>query len=77
MKTSSVLLGDHLEILSGFAFKSEKFNIEKRGLPLVRIRDVVPGQSDTYYDGEFDSQFLINDGDLLVGMDGEFNRARW
>lgn len=70
-------LGDHVEILSGFAFKSDRFNDEGRGLPLVRIRDVKPAISSTYYDGDFDERFMLSDGDLLVGMDGEFNCARW
>ncbi len=70
-------LGSHVDILSGFAFKSENFNDSGEGLPLVRIRDVVPGVSETYYSGEYSSEFLLSDGDLLIGMDGDFNRARW
>lgn len=77
MNFKSCKLGDKVEILSGFAFKSQNFNNEGRGLPLVRIRDVIPGKSDTFYDGAYDKRFLIRDGDLLVGMDGEFNRALW
>ena len=75
MKT--VALGKHIEILSGFAFKSDRFNDDARGLPLVRIRDVKPATSQTFYDGEYDSRFILSDGDLLIGMDGEFNCARW
>jgi type I restriction enzyme, S subunit len=71
------VLGDHIDILSGFAFKSQCFNSDGRGLPLVRIRDVVPGKSDTFYDGPYGEQYIVSDGDLLIGMDGEFNRARW
>ncbi|XWT13649.1 restriction endonuclease subunit S [Stutzerimonas urumqiensis] len=70
-------MDNHVDILSGFAFKSENFNDRGEGLPLVRIRDVVPGVSDTYYSGEYSSEFLLSDGDLLIGMDGDFNRARW
>jgi type I restriction enzyme S subunit len=73
----TVQLGNHVEILSGFAFKSDRFNDEGRGLPLVRIRDVKPARSETYFDGAYDDRFLLSDGDLLVGMDGEFNCARW
>ena len=73
----TVTLGDYIEILSGFAFKSSLFNSEARGLPLVRIRDVVPGYSETYSDEDFDEKYLLEDGDLLIGMDGEFNCARW
>lgn len=70
-------LGDYVHILSGFAFKSSLFNSEGRGLPLVRIRDVIPGRSETYYDGPYEPRFLVHDNDLLIGMDGEFNVAAW
>ena len=70
-------LGNHVEILSGFAFKSDRFNVDGRGLPLVRIRDVKPRKSGTFYDGEFEERYVLSDGDMLVGMDGEFNCARW
>ena len=70
-------LGEHVEIVSGFAFKSDQFNAERQGLPLVRIRDVMRGWSETYYDGDADEHFIVNDGDILIGMDGEFNVAQW
>lgn len=69
-------LGDLVEILSGFPFDSEKFG-DSGDIRIARIRDVVPGRSSTFYRGGFDPQFVINDEDLLIGMDGEFNRARW
>ena len=71
------LLGDHAEILSGFAFKSDAFNTDGNGTPLIRIRDVMPGRTSTFFDGEFDNRFLIGSGEILIGMDGDFNRARW
>ena len=71
-----VKLGECIDILSGFAFESEKFSTDK-GIKLIRIRDVVRGYSDTYYDGSFDKKYLIKKDDILIGMDGEFNRARW
>ena len=46
-------------------------------MPIVRIRDVVPGVSKTCFRGEYDDKYLVSDGDLLVGMDGNFNRATW
>ena len=69
-------LGQLTHILSGFAFDSEYFR-DEGDLPLVRIRDVVPGTSKTFYDGPFDDRYIVNDGDVLIGMDGEFNRAYW
>lgn len=43
----------------------------------MRIRDVVCGHSDTYLEGEFDRRYLVEDGDYLIGMDGEFNLGKW
>lgn len=75
--TRKVLLADAIGLEFGFPFKSQSFNADSVGLPLVRIRDVVPGSSNTYYNGDFDSRYLVNDGDYLIGMDGEFNIGRW
>ncbi|WP_404386501.1 restriction endonuclease subunit S [Knoellia locipacati] len=74
---STALLGDIANLEYGFAFDSKRFNSDGRGLPLVRIRDVVPGRSSTYYEGEFADRYLVETGDLLIGMDGQFNLASW
>lgn len=70
-------LKDHVEFLSGFAFKSTLFNERFEGLPVIRIRDVVRGYSSTYYSGDFDDRYLVKKGDHLIGMDGEFNLGQW
>jgi type I restriction enzyme S subunit len=69
-------LGDLVSILSGYAFDSKLFN-DTQGVPLIRIRDIVRGYSETFYNGDFDDRYFIKRGDLLIGMDGEFNLARW
>ena len=69
-------LGELVEILSGFAFDSEKFG-DSGEMPIVRIRDVVRGRSSTFYNGEYDKKYVLRDGDMLIGMDGEFNLAKW
>jgi len=69
-------LGDVLRITSGFAFKSNLFN-GKDGMALVRIRDVGKGFSDTYYSGPYEERYVVNNGDLLVSMDGEFRIEPW
>ena len=61
----------------GYAFDSTLFNEDKDGLPLVRIRDVVRGFSETYFRGAFSNDYVVRYGDYLVGMDGEFNIAQW
>lgn len=73
----NVQIGDCAKIVNGFAFKSDLFTTEKKGLPVIRIRDVVRGRSETYYTGDYPESSVINNGDVLIGMDGEFNIARW
>ena len=60
----------------GFPFDSSKF-CRAEGVPLVRIRDVVRGYSETYTTEIVGENYIVNDGDLLIGMDGEFNIAYW
>lgn len=63
-------------VLNGYAFKSSWFS-KDRGMPLVRIRDVGSDSTETNYDGEYEERYVIEPGDLLIGMDGDFNCARW
>ena len=63
-------------ILNGAPWKSSHFNLEK-GVPLIRIRDVTTGQTDTRYAGPVDDGYWVEDGDFLVGMDGDFNCREW
>ncbi|WP_395599384.1 restriction endonuclease subunit S [Pseudomonas sp. A1437] len=62
---------------AGFAFKSNGFNQAGLGLPLIRIRDVGQVFSGTYYEGDYRSEFLVERGDYLISMDGEFRVAAW
>ena len=71
-----VKLTDICDIQYGYAFDSALFS-ETTGTPLVRIRDVVRGFSETRTTESFPSEYIVNDGDILIGMDGEFNIARW
>lgn len=71
------MIGKHLDITSGFAFKSTLFNSEGKGMPLIRIRDVGQNESSTFYNGDYDERYVIKKGDFLVGMDGEFRLSEW
>lgn len=78
MKYEKVLMVDFVEILNGYAFNSKQFSDSSQsGYPVARIRDVVRGFSETFYSGEYDEKYIINNGDYLIGMDGEFNIAQW
>lgn len=61
----------------GYAFDSTCFTENSTYLPLVRIRDVKRGYSETFYSGRYSDDYVIDNDSLLVGMDGEFNIARW
>ena len=68
---------DICDIQYGYSFDSACFTDDASYPPLVRIRDVKRGFSETYYSGEYSKEYILHGGDLLVGMDGEFNIARW
>ena len=44
---------------------------------MIRIRDVVRGYSETFTTEEYKQEYVVHQGDILVGMDGEFNIAKW
>ena len=69
-------LTDVCSIQYGYPFDSALFN-NKDGTPLVRIRDVIPGFSNTYTTEKCDECYYVENDDMLIGMDGEFNIAYW
>lgn len=73
----NINLGQNIDVISGFAFSSSEFNDEENGLPLIRIRDIDAEEAELYYSGQYQEAFVVNRGDVLVGMDGEFNIHKW
>jgi len=69
-------LGCVAEILNGYPWKSAFFN-DQGGVPVIRIRDVNSGTTDTLYRGKVEDGYWIEDGDVLIGMDGDFNSGIW
>jgi type I restriction enzyme, S subunit len=69
-------LADVADVLNGFAFKSVSFS-KSEGVPLLRIRDVGSSGTETNYVGDFDPLYLVEPGNIVVGMDGDFRVARW
>ena len=68
---------DIAEVTYGYAFKSKGFSNEPAGLPVVRIRDVLDGTSQTFTLEEATKKHEVENGDLLVGMDGDFHMGFW
>ena len=77
MLSKEVRLGEYVTVDSGYAFKSSLFNDENKGMPIIRIRDVTTGSTHTFYNGEFDEKYIVENGDLLISMDGEFKIHEW
>jgi type I restriction enzyme S subunit len=72
----TVKLNEVCRVQNGYAFDSVRFS-RKSGTPLIRIRDLKTNAPSEKYDGEFDPRYLVNPGDVLVGMDGEFKPYEW
>ncbi|MBS1715333.1 MAG: restriction endonuclease subunit S [Armatimonadetes bacterium] len=68
---------DVAQVTYGFAFKSQQFNTDGIGTPIVRIRDIPKGKAETYTDEEAHPKYHIRDGHILVGMDGDFHMCVW
>lgn len=69
-------VGDHIALLSGHPFNSEYFDQEE-GVRLIRIRDLLNPDGETYFRGLFDPKWVVKSQDILIGMDGDFNIVRW
>ena len=70
-------LVDVATVQYGYPFEAEKFTDDESYIPLIRIRDVMPAQASTYYEGTYPPEYIVKKGDILVGMDGNFNLEKW
>lgn len=70
-------LEECINVQTGYPFKSSQFNVENIGLPLIRIRDIITSNISTFYNGEYSEEYIVKSGDILIGMDGEFNISIW
>ena len=66
-----------VDITYGYAFDSTRFNTEGIGKKIIRIRNIPISRSLDYTDELPHDKYLIQTGDLLVGMDGDFHMNRW
>lgn len=73
----SVPLRQLAEITYGFPADSAYFTNDPGTIPLIRIRDITSGKSETNYKGTYPKEAVIDDGDVLIGMDGDFNLRIW
>ena len=70
-----VLLGDYIDILSGFAFKSKDFS--ENGIPVIKIKNIVPPyvtlEDLSYVPNEIaksNQKYLLTYNDFLIALTG-------
>lgn len=77
-KEWEVIRGKYLfNVLNGYAFDSGLFTNDIIYTPLIRIRDISNYETEAFYMGEYSLDYVVKKGDVLVGMDGDFNVAKW
>lgn len=65
------------DIIYGAPFESKIFNEDRKGKPIVRIRDLGVSSLATYTTENHPRGYLIQPGNIIVGMDGEFRPYIW
>ena len=71
-----VPLSSVVRIVNGFPLKAELFS-EQGKTPVIRIRDVTAGQAGTFYSGLIPEGYWVEPGEIVIGMDGDFNSRVW
>ena len=70
-------LFEAISVQYGFPFATEQFTEEITNVPVVRIRDILEGTTSAYSLEDTDEKYRLNEGDVLVGMDGNFHINFW
>ena len=71
-------LENHIDLLSGYAFKGDDISEDKTGTPLLRGINITEGHIrhsediDRYYTNEIEKlkKYFLKENDLVLGMDG-------
>lgn len=78
-----VIIGNNIDLISGFAFKSADFKAEQieGSLPVIKIKNVANGDvnlNDVVYHKYSSSfeKFLLSEGDVLIAMTGNHPQAQ-
>lgn len=71
-------LKTRFRLKNGWPFAAEEFDSSgETGNRLVRIRDILGTDDLAYTDEPCPTEALLQDGDVLIGMDGDFNVKYW
>ena len=70
-------LVDIAEIQYGYAFDGTLFNADKNGTPIIRIRNIPQAETMDCTTEHVSENYLVQNGEIIVGMDGEFHINAW
>jgi type I restriction enzyme S subunit len=68
---------DVATVTYGLPFQSKRFNSDRNGTPVIRIRDIPEGFSATFTDEDAEPKYYVKNGHILIGMDGDFHMCIW
>ena len=71
------LLPQIADYLFGNPFDSSLFTSSGKGFPIVRIRNVKDGFTSDRTTESASKEYIIHNGDFLIGMDGYFDMNHW
>jgi len=71
------LMSNCLVFEVGYPFKSELFNQNNVGLRLIKNRDLKSNDQVYFTTEEYDPTYIVKNGDVLIGMDGDFIPCLW
>lgn len=64
------------KLIVGYSFDSRLFNLYE-GAPVIRIGDISSGKTEIKTTESTSDDYLVNEGDLLVAMSGDFKVRIW
>lgn len=74
---AKMTMDSYVDFQVGFPFSSSYFNNGSDGLRLVKNRDL-KSDDQVYFTSEpYAPEYVVENGDILVGMDGDFLPCRW
>ncbi len=72
-----VKLIDLVDVQYGYAFDGLLFNDKNEGTPIIRIRNIPDGTTNDSTTEKASEDYIVHNGDIVVGMDGEFHINTW
>lgn len=68
---------DLVDVQYGYTFDGKLFNNNGEGMPILRIRNIPDGITSDYTTEEASENYIVHNGDIVVGMDGIFHINSW